>query len=153
VAPIITARNLGTWFDSQIDMSIHITKPCSSALYYLNNIRHIGNYLSRECSERLAHAFITRGLEYSSSLLYSVPEYQIRKLQRVMNASSRLIFTTPKCCHVTPILHELHWLPVRLRIDFKILLTMFKIFTGSSTQISAGFSVSFTSVIFLSAPK
>ena len=33
-------------------------------------------------------------------------------------------------CHITPLLRELHWLPVRLRVDFKILLVTFKIFQG-----------------------
>ena len=55
------------------------------------------------------------------------PEYQIKKLQRVMNASARLVYCAPKYCHVTPLLRELHWLPVRLRVDFKILLVTFKI--------------------------
>ena len=59
-----------------------------------------------------------------------VPEYQIKKLQRVMNASARLVYCAPKYCHVTPLLRELHWLPVRLRVDFKILLVTFKILHG-----------------------
>ena len=58
-----------------------------------------------------------------SYLLYGAPEYQIKKLQRVMNASARLVYCAPKYCHVTPLLRELHWLPVRLRVDFKILLS------------------------------
>ena len=50
--------------------------------------------------------------------------------QRVMNASARLVYCAPKYCHVTPLLRELHWLPVRLRVDFKILLVTFKILHG-----------------------
>ena len=109
VTPVTTARNLGTWFDSQMDMSTHITKTFGSAFYYLYNICHIRKYLSRKFTERLVHAFITSRLDYCNySLLYGVLEYQIRKLQRVMNASARLIFVAPKCCHITPILQELH---------------------------------------------
>ena len=52
-------------------------------------------------------------------------EYQIKKLQRVMNASARLVYRAPMYCHITPLLRELHWLPVRLRVDFKILLVTF----------------------------
>ena len=57
-------------------------------------------------------------------------EFQIKKLQRVMNASARLIYCVPKFCHITPILKELHWLPVRARIEFKILLITFKAIKG-----------------------
>ena len=47
-----------------------------------------------------------------------------------MNASARLVYCAPKYCHVTPLLRELHCLPVRLRVDFKILLVTFKILHG-----------------------
>ena len=130
VSPASSVRNLGTWFDSHLDMSTHVSKTCASAFYYLYNIRHIRKYLSRESTERLVHAFITSRLDYCNGLLYGAPEYQIKKLQRVMNASARLVYCAPKYCHVTPLLRELHWLPVRLRVDFKILLVTFKILHG-----------------------
>ena len=98
--------------------------------YYLYNIRHIRKYLSREPTERLVHAFITSRLDYCNGLLYSAPEYQIKKLRRVMNASAQLVYCAPKYCHITPLPRELHWLPVRLRVDFKILLVTFKILHG-----------------------
>ena len=45
-----------------------------------------------------------------------------RNLQLVMNASARLIYRAHKFCHITPLLAELHWLPVCSRIHYKILL-------------------------------
>ena len=48
------------------------------------------------------------------------------KLQRVQNAAARLIFQESKYCHVRPLLFNLHWLPVKFRIDFKILLLTYK---------------------------
>ena len=127
VSPVVSARNLGTWFDTPLDMGTHITKTRSSALYYLYNIRHIRKHLSRESTEKLVHTFISSRLDYCNSLLYGIPEYQTRKLQRVMNASARLIYRAPKFCHITPLLTELHWLPVRARIHYKILLITYKI--------------------------
>ena len=85
VSPVSSVRNLGTWFDSHLDMSTHVTKACASAFYYLYNIRHIRKYLSRESTERLVHAFITSRLYYCNGLLYGAPEYQIKKLQRVLS--------------------------------------------------------------------
>ena len=104
VSPVSSVRNLGTWFDSHLDMSTHVTKACANTFYYLHNIRHIGKYLSRESTERLVHAFITSRLDYCNGLLYGAPEYQIKKLQRVMNASARLVYRAPKYCHITPLL-------------------------------------------------
>ena len=134
VSPVASARNLGTWFDTHLDMGTHITKTCSSAFYYLYNIRHIRKYLSIESTEKLVHAFISRRLDYCNSLLYGIPEYQTMKLQRVMNASARLIYRAHKFCHITRLLAELHWLPVRSRIHYKILLITFKILHGLSPK-------------------
>ena len=117
-----------------LDMGTHITKICNSAFYYLYNIRHIRKYLSRESTEKLVHAFISSRLDYCNSLLYGIPDYQISKLQRVMNASARLIYRAYKFCHITPLLAELHWLPVRSRIHYKILLITFKVLHGLSPK-------------------
>ncbi|XP_067045506.1 uncharacterized protein [Acropora muricata] len=121
-----SVRNLGTWFDPHYQIALHIIKTCSSAFYYLHNIRHIRKYLSRSSSETLTHAFITSRLDYCNSLLYGLPKYQLSKLQRVMNASARLVYCAPKSCHITPLLRELHWLPVCYRIEYKIILLTFK---------------------------
>ena len=103
VIPVYSVKNLGSWFDSHMDMVTHITKTCGSAFFYLCNIRHIRKYLTSECTEKLIHAFITRRLDYCNSLLYGVLDHHMQKFQRVMNASrARLIFCTPKHCHITP---------------------------------------------------
>ena len=56
----------------------------------------------------------------------------MQKLQRCMNAHVRLIFCAPKHYRITPPLQQLHWLPIRLRFEFKILLITFKILQGSA---------------------
>ena len=60
-----------------------------------------------------------------------MPKYLIQKLQYVLNAAARLITGIRKHDHiVTPILMDLHWLPVNERIQFKILLLTFKSLNG-----------------------
>ena len=116
------ARNLGCWFDSRLSMASHITKLCPSSFYYIYNIRRIRNYFSRQSTELLVHAFIKSRLDYCDGLLYGLPDCLLNKLQRVQNAFARLIFREQKFCHVTPLIYELHWLPLKYRIEFKILL-------------------------------
>ena len=78
----------------------------------------------------LVHAFITFRVDYCNSLLYGLPSYQFHKLQRVLNASARLVCNVPRFCHISPLLRGLHWLPVKARIQFKILLITFKAIHG-----------------------
>ena len=68
VALVLSARHLGVWFDSRMDMFTHISKTCGSAFYFLYTIRH--KYLSTEHAEQLIHAFIRSPLDYCNSLLY-----------------------------------------------------------------------------------
>ena len=111
-------------------MSKHITKICASSFFYLYNIRRIRNYLSQTSTETLIHGFVSIRLDYYNSVLYGLPDSLLNKLQRVQNACARLIFNEHKFCHITPLIMELHWLPVRFRIKFKILLITFKILHG-----------------------
>ena len=127
IAPSCEVRNLGTWFDSKMSMLSHINKTCSSAFYYLYNMRRIRKYLSRSVTESLVHAFITSRVDYCNSLHdMGLPNSYIMKLQRIQNAAARLVSGTPRFCHVTQLLFHLHWLPISYYIKFKILLLTFK---------------------------
>ena len=50
----------------------------------------------------------------------------IKRLQVTQNAAARLIRRTKKRAHMTPVLRDLHWLPVVNRCQFKILLFIYK---------------------------
>ena len=105
-------------------MTDHIKKACNAAFYHLLNLRRIKKYLSRDSLITLVHAFITSRLDYCNGLLFGLPKAQIAKLQRVQKRSSKtsIILGIGKFSLITPALYELHWLPVFLRIDYKILL-------------------------------
>ena len=66
------------------------------------------------------------------SLLYGLPDTLLCKLQRVQNAAARLITRTQRRDHITPVLMELHWLPVEQRLTYKILLYTFKATKGDA---------------------
>ena len=101
-----------------------------TSVYHLYNIRRIRKYLTKECTETLIHAFISSRLDYCNSLLFGVPECHLHKLQRVQNAAARLVVQESRFCHITPLLKSLHWLPVKYRIVFKLLLITFKAIHG-----------------------
>ena len=126
VQPSQTVRNIGVTFDSTMSMLPHINTVCKSAFYHLRNLSRIRKFISTETAKTLVHAFISSKLDHCNSLLYNLPKYAVKKLQYVQNAAARLITFSSKFNHITPILKDLHWLPINERIKFKILILTFK---------------------------
>ena len=52
--------------------------------------------------------------------LYGVTENVMRRVQSLQNAAARLITGARRRDHITPVLRQLHWLPVRRRVEFKL---------------------------------
>ena len=130
VTSLSQAKNLGSWFDTQMNLNTHVTNCCQAAFFHLFNIRRIRKFLNHETVQILVNAFVTSRLDYCNSLLYGLPATQLNKLQRVQNAAARLICTISCFDHISPILFELHWLPIKYRINFKILLITYKALHG-----------------------
>ena len=126
-------NNLGTWFDKDLSMSPYVTKVASSCYYSLYNIRHIRKYLSRKVCEKLITALITSRRDYCNSLLYDHPSRNLKRF----HSAARLIHLSPRFSPSLPLLYNLHWLPIKYRTIFKILLITYKaIHSLASTYIT-----------------
>ena len=131
IQPVDKLRNLGVIFDNQLTMIDHINHVCKIGFYQLFRLKQIRNYFDIKTIESLVHSFITSHIDYCNSLFAGLPEVTIKKLQRLQNAAARLIVQKSRRDSITAILKDLHWLPVRFRVKFKICLTVYKCLNGS----------------------
>ena len=95
-------------------------------------------------SERYRNAsscFVTSKLDNCNSLLAGLPQYLLDKVQRVQNAAARLVSCTRKYDRISPVLKELHWLPVKQRIVFKILLLTYKALNALAPRYISDFLI------------
>ena len=122
ILPSKYARNIGVTFDSVLNFESHITDICKSCYFNIRNIYRIRKFLSTEHTKILVNAFVTSRLDNCNSLLFGLPCSLLHKLQLVQNCAARLTLGGGKYDHITPLLRELHWLPVEHRITFKLLL-------------------------------
>ena len=101
-----------------------------SSYYHLRQLRPVIRSLSSFAKKTLVQAFITSRLDYCNSLLYGIADSLLKKLQSVQNASARLITGARRREHMTPVLRDLHWLPVKQRVVFKVASMMYLITIG-----------------------
>ncbi len=127
-----TSGNLGVTFDENMSMKSHINSVCKSGYYHLRNISRIRKCITHDACVTLVHAFITSRLDYCNTLFAGLPDCDINKLQLVQNSAARIVTLTRKFNHITPVLYDLHWLPVKERISFKILLLTYKALHGKA---------------------
>ena len=107
-------------------MKKQVSQTISACSFYLRNINQIGCFLPTPTKERVVNAIITSRLDYCNALLYGTSAVNIARQQRIHNTAARLIMRSPRSDSATPLLRELHWLPIVCRVDFKLLVFIYK---------------------------
>ena len=123
-------RNLGVHLDQTLSMQQHISSVCHAAYLELRRIASIRPYLTQSATAQLVSSAITSRLDYCNSILARLPLKQISRLQ---SPEQRCKTCLRKCRydHVTPLLQELHWLPMKFRPQYKIATFVYRFFDGS----------------------
>ena len=111
----------------------HATSVARTCNFHAHAIRHIRHLLTTELALTLACSLILSRLLQrcrhgcAVGLLHGAPASSIQKLQRVQNTAARIVLRVPRQSPSQPLLEELHWLPVRQRIDYKLAVLTYKI--------------------------
>ena len=119
-------RNLGVYFDAALKMDHHIRKTSNSINSTLYKIGKIRKFLDKPTCEMLINSLVTLRGDYCNSLLFGATDKSLNLLQRQQNRAARIITFTPKFEHISGVRRDLHWLPIKERIEFKILMICFK---------------------------
>ena len=127
VLPSYNSRNLGVIFDSKLSFKQHISELRQSSFFHLRRIKSVKTFIPRHMLETLVHAFITSRVDWCNSLFYGLPNTTISKIQTVHNACAKFLTGSKKYDSASDKLKDLHWLPVKYRIKFKLLIMTHKI--------------------------
>ena len=125
-----SARDLGVLIDSCLTMAEHVSAICRSGFFQLRQLRHVARSLTADAAKTIVHAFVACRLDYCNSMLHGITDSLFRRLQSIQNAAARLITGTRRRDHITRVLRDLHWLPVRRRVDYKLALLVYKSLHG-----------------------
>ena len=80
------------------------------------------------------HAFVSSRLDSCNSLFAGVSSQLLQRLQVVQNATARLVTGARRSEHMTPVLRNFHWLPVRQRTTFKTAVLVYKCLHSMAPQ-------------------
>ena len=120
-------KNLGVYLDSKMSFDKQVSETCKACYFHIRALRHIRTSLTIEASKTIAAAIVGSRLDFCNSLLAGTSVSNLTRLQRVQNTLARVVAQKPRFCHITPVLSDLHWLPVRHRISFKIATVTFRV--------------------------
>ena len=119
-------KNLGVYFDPLMQMSTQIGAICKSVNFHIRNLWRIRKFITQEACHHAVRALVLSRIDYANSLLYGAKQMDLNRLQRLQNKAARLVFACGRDQSSSYLLCKLHWLPVKDRIQYKILLYVFK---------------------------
>jgi len=99
-------------------MSAHVTATVRNCFAALRQIRSVRRSLSCDALLTVLRALVVGKVDYCNSVLAGISSILLQRLQSVMNAAARLVFSARRSAHTTPLLCELHWLKVPERVQF-----------------------------------
>ena len=123
-------RNLGVLFDSTCNLNYHVSRICKSINY---NLYSIPLGIIENTFPKKVNCSVTSHLGYCNTIFYGAKDYDISQLELCQNNAAQMLSLLPKFDHVTPVLKNLHWLPVKQRVEYKVLLFTFKALRGKAS--------------------
>ena len=120
-------KNLGVHLDSRMFLDKQASEKCKASYFHIRALRHIRSSLTTEARNTVTATKVGSRLDYCNSLLTGTSVANLARLQLVQNTLARVVAQKPRFCHITPVLADLHWLPIRHRINFKIATIAFKV--------------------------
>ena len=132
---------LGVTLDRHLTFNKHVQNVCKSAHYHTRTLRHIRSSLTLNIAKTVACELVNSRLNYANSVLHGTTESNLTKVQRAQNDLARVVTYTRRTEHIQPVLQNLHLLPIRHRIDFKLAILAYKVcITGSPAYLQSSVS-------------
>jgi hypothetical protein len=132
--PSSCVKNLGVYQDECLTMEKHVSLVTRNCYHQIRSIGRIRDYISTDACRALVQSTVTSRLDYCNVLLHNLPQSLLRRLQLVQNTCARLITRTRRRDSISPVLKDLHWLPIEYRAVYKMLLYVYKALHGLAPQ-------------------
>ena len=127
-------KYIGALVDDKLNFKVHIASECHSTVWNLQKHKARHDIVMEETYKTLVMGLVISHLDYANAILVGLPVIDIHKLQWVQNMATKLIFNKYKYDSVTDCFIKLHWLPIRTRIHFRILILTHKSLNDQASE-------------------
>ena len=129
-------RILGVTLDCRLSFDAHISTLSKSCFYHIRALRHIRLNLTLDGSKNIACSLVSCRLDYANSTLAGISIKNISRLQRLQSTLARVVTCQRGRTSISKSLQELHWLPIKWRIDYKVATLTYKLLeSGEPTYL------------------
>ncbi len=118
ISPSSHIKSLCVILDNSLSFETHVNNVTQSKYFYLWNISCLHPFLTLNTTAILVHALVTSHVGYCNSLLFGLP-LKLHKFQLVQD-SAHIIAITSFTEFISPVLYQLHWLPVKWLVHPKM---------------------------------
>ena len=101
-------------------------------MMHLLKIKQLRKVLTQEAAHILVRGLVISHLDYCNSMFAGLPACRINLLRWLQNVAAKLVLGWSKYASATDALKHLHWLPVHLRVEYKILVQVYKCLMGTA---------------------
>ena len=129
-----SVKYLGITLDENLNLKEHILTKCRTAIANFVRICNIQQYLTTDACTTLVLGLFINHLDYANALYYGLPNKTVSHLQMVESMCAKLMLRKSKYDSTTDALSQLHWLPIKHRINFKIATITHKCIYGTAPQ-------------------
>ena len=125
-------KYLGAWLDNNLSFKQHVLNRCKFAICSIYKLMHIRRFIDKKTCEILVYSYVLSRLDYVNALLPGISNYIMNYMQRVQNWAAKLVLKRSKLSSSVEARMALHWLPIKYRIDFKLMLIVHKCLKGET---------------------
>ena len=141
IQPSPYVKDLGVTFDQILSFDEHTIKNVSSCMSILGQINRVEHAFDRKTLITIINTLVFSKMFYCSSVWSNTAEKNLKKLQTVQNFAARIVTGTRKYDHITPVLKDLKWLPVKLQLYYRDAVLAYKCMNGHApSYLSSQFS-------------
>ena len=117
--PAVVVKNLGVWFDVNFSFADHVCNIYKTRFIQIRDLRRVKQYLTDEAAILAANDLVSSCLDYCNSLLRSLSSLNMHKLQWIQNTLARIVTNCNKYPRTSPIIKQLHFVPIEFHCIFK----------------------------------